>query len=185
MKVFVNLWNPKWKENGVQFSNIFTHFLFIIADFLLAKELDVKNAINVLDEANFADGDWAQLGLQLIDHFDSTTISADHGRASDCMIHTIFQWLRTDTEASWEKLAKAVSKVKGYGEATADIVRQKTGLVHTGMFCLMNVFFVCVKCNFIKRNFIFSTVPAEAISWEGRVSSQLPLTSTVGTHGEP
>ena len=107
---------------------------FIIAEFSLAKELDVKNAINVLDEAKFADGDWVQLGLQLIDHFDSTTISADHGRASDCMIHTIFQWLRTDTKASWEKLAEAVTKVKGYGEATADIVRQKTGLVHTGMF---------------------------------------------------
>ena len=100
----------------------------------LAKKLDVKNAINVLDEANFADGDWAQLGLQLIDHFDSTTIRADHGRASDCMIDTIFQWLRTDTKASWEKLAEAVAKVKGYGEATANIVRQKTGLVHTGMF---------------------------------------------------
>ena len=44
---------------------------------------------------------------------------------------------------------------------------------------------VWVKCNFIKRNLIFSTVAAEAISWEGTVSSQPPLTSTVGTHGEP
>ena len=109
-------------------------FYFIIAEFSLAKELDVKNAINVLDESKFADGDWVQLGLQLIDHFDSTTISADHGRASDCMIQTILQWLRTDSKASWKKLAEAVTKVKGYGEATADIVRQKTGLVHTGMF---------------------------------------------------
>jgi len=120
-------------------------FFFIIAEFSLAKELDVKNAINVLDEAKFADGDWAQLGLQLIDHFDSTTISADHGRASDCMIDTIFQWLRTDTKASWEKLAEAVTKVKGYGEGTANIVRQKTGILYTGMFFLINVFFcVCV-----------------------------------------
>ena len=102
----------------------------------------MKNAINVLDEAKFADGDWAQLGLQLIDHFDSTTIRADHGRASDCMIETILQWLRTDTKASWEKLAEVVTKVKGYGEATAAIVRQKTGIVHIGMFYLMNV--LCV-----------------------------------------
>ena len=102
----------------------------------------MKNAINVLDEAKFADGDWAQLGLQLIDRFDPTTIRADHGRASDCMIETILQWLRTDTKASWEKLAKAVTKVKGYGEATANIVRQKAGIVHTGMFYLMNV--LCV-----------------------------------------
>ena len=100
----------------------------------------MKNVVNVLDEAKFADGVWAQLGLQLIDHFDSTTIRADHGRASDCMIDTIFQWLTTDTKASWEKLAKAVTKVKGYGEATANIVRQKTGIVHTGMFFLMSIF---------------------------------------------
>ena len=127
----VNLPQSKWKE---KFYILLHNFYFIIAEFSLAKELDVKNAIKVLDESKFADGDWAQLGLQLIDHFDSTTIRADHGRASDCMIETIFQWLRTDTKASWEKLAEAVTKVKGYGEATANIVRQKTGLVHTGMF---------------------------------------------------
>ena len=94
----------------------------------------MKNIVNVLDEAMFADGKWAQLGLQLIDHFDSTTIRTDYGRASDCMIDMIFQWLRTDTKASWEKLAEAVTKVKGYGEATAARVLQKAGIVHTGMF---------------------------------------------------
>ena len=99
----------------------------------LAKKLDVKNAINVLAGANFADGDWAQLGLQLIDHFDPTTISADHGKASDCMIQTISQWLRTDTKASWEELAAAVTNVRRYGEATATSVLQKAGIVHTGM----------------------------------------------------
>ena len=101
--------------------------------FFLAKELNVKNVVNVLHEAKFADGDWAQLGLQLIDHFNSATISADHGKASDCMIHMIFQWLRTDTKVSWEKLAAAVTKVKGYGEATAASILQKAGIVHTGM----------------------------------------------------
>ena len=122
-----------WKENGEQFLNINYTIFFIIAEFSLAKELNVKNIVNVLDEAKFADGDWAQLGLQLIDHFDSETIKADHGRASDCMIGTIFQWLRTNTNASWEKLAEAVTKVKRYGEATANIVLQKAGIVHTGM----------------------------------------------------
>ena len=78
------------------------NFYFIIAEFSLAKELDLKNIANVLDEANFADGDWAQLGLQFIDHFDSETIKADHGRASDCMIHTIFQWLRADSNAEYQ-----------------------------------------------------------------------------------
>ena len=107
--------------------------LLFFAELPLAEELDVKNVVNVLHEAKFADGDWAQLGLQLIDHFDSTTIRADHDRASDCMSHTISQWLKSDPKTSWEKLAEAVSKVGGYGEATANIVRQKAGTVHTGM----------------------------------------------------
>ena len=59
--------------------------LFLFAE-LLGKELDVKNIVNVLHEAKFADGDWAQIGLQLIEHFDSTAIRADHDRAGFCMI---------------------------------------------------------------------------------------------------
>ena len=102
----------------------------------LAKELNVKNIVNVLREANFADGVWAQLGLQLIDHFDSTTISADNDTARDCLTCTILQWLRTDTKASWEKLAEAVTKVKGFGEATAASVLQKAGIVHTRMLTI-------------------------------------------------
>ena len=97
-------------------------------------KLDKKNIVNVLHKAGFADGDWAQLGLQLIDHFDSTTVRADHGQASLCMIDTILQWLAKDTEASWEKLAEAIAKVGGYGEATANRVREKAGIVHTGTF---------------------------------------------------
>ena len=97
-------------------------------------KLDEKNIVNVLHEAKFADGDWAQLGLQLIDHFDSTTTRTNHSEASLCMIDTILQWLAKDTEASWEKLAEAIAKVRGYGEATANRVREKAGIVHTGMF---------------------------------------------------
>ena len=106
----------------------------------LAKELNVKNIVNVLHEAKFADGDWPQLGLQLIDHSALTTIKSDQGQAILCMIETISQWLKTDREASWKKLAEAVAKVVGYGEATADIVQEKGGIVHTGMFCLMSAF---------------------------------------------
>ena len=92
-------------------------------------KLDVRNIVNVLHEAKFADGHWAQLGLQLIDHFDSATIGANHQyQPSLCMMDTISQWLRTDLEPSWEKLAAAVAKVQGYGEATADIVRREGGI---------------------------------------------------------
>ena len=98
-------------------------------------ELSERNILNVLHEAKFADAHWEVLGKQLIDHASLTTIRANrHGDSSLCMIDTISQWLRTDLEAFWEKLAGAVAKVEQYGEATAAIVRQKAGIVHTGMF---------------------------------------------------
>ena len=112
--------------------HIYTYFIHA------GLELDVKNVLNVLREAGFADADWAQLGLQLIDHFDSTAIRADHGRPSYCMRETMIQWLMSDTKASWEKLADVVTKVGGYGEATAAIVWEKAGIVHTGMLiCIL------------------------------------------------
>ena len=87
--------------------------------------------MNVLHGAKFADGDWELLGLQLfIQHSTLQIIRVDHrhGDAADCMIETIAQWLRTDIGASWKKLAEAVAKVRGYGEATAAIVRRKAGI---------------------------------------------------------
>lgn len=41
-----------------------------------------------------------------------------------------------DREASWEKLAEAVPKVRGYGEATADTVWEKAGIVNTCTYVL-------------------------------------------------
>ena len=84
-----------------------------------AKELDVKNIVNVLHEAEFADGDWELLGLQLVKHTDLATIDANrHGKVSLCMIDMVSQWLKTELEPSWNKLAEAVEKVEGYGKAT-------------------------------------------------------------------
>ena len=107
----------------------------------------MKTVVNVLHDAKFADGDWAQLALQLIDPTALTTIRANHpGDASHCLIDTVSQWLSTDLTASWEKLAEAVHKVKEYGEATAEIVRQKARIVHT---CMFYVWYQClqfVKC---------------------------------------
>ena len=160
-----------------------TSLVMISLSFFLAKEISVRNVVNVLHEAMFADGDWAKLGLQLIDHFDSTTIRADHGQAILCMIETISQWLKTDREASWEKLAEAVTKVVGCGNATADIIWQKAGRIHTCMFFLMNVF--CEVQFHKEKLFIFLTVASEATLSPHGVSSQLPLTSKVDKHGEP
>ena len=115
---------------------------FFFAEFPQAKQLNVKNVVNVLHEAKFADGDWPKLGLQLIDHSALTTIKSDYGESSLCMIETISRWLKTNSEASWEKLAKAVTKVGGYGEATANIVRQKTGILHTGIYVFYEKYFL-------------------------------------------
>ena len=92
-------------------------------------ELNDKNILNVLHDAEFADAHWELLGKQLIKRSALLNIRANrHGDSSLCMIDTIAQWLRTDTKASWEKLAEAVAKVEQYGEATADSVRQKAGI---------------------------------------------------------
>ena len=90
--------------------------------------------MNVLHQAKVSDGHWEQLGLQLIEHAALTTIKANQHDSSICMIETISQWLRTNTEASWEKLAAAVAEVVGYGKATAHTVLQKAKIVLTCMF---------------------------------------------------
>ena len=93
-------------------------------------ELNQRNILNVLHEAEFTDADWELLGQQLmIKQSILSTIGANRQhQASLCMIDTISQWLRTDTEASWGKLAEAVAKVQKYGKATADIVRREAGI---------------------------------------------------------
>ena len=96
--------------------------------FSLFSGLNVRNVLNVLHEAGFSDGDWFQLGQQLIETTDLKTIQANHHEASKCMIDALSQWLQSDLKASWEKLAEAVTRVGGYGEATAKAVRQKAGI---------------------------------------------------------
>ena len=92
-------------------------------------ELNNRNILNVLHEAWFADAHWELLGEQLISGPALLNIRADrHGDPSLCMIDTISRWLRTDTKASWEKLAAAVAKLEQYEEATANIVRQRAGI---------------------------------------------------------
>ena len=98
------------------------------AAFSLFPGMNERNILNVLHEAGFSDSDWFQLGQQLIETANLKTIEANHRQVSNCMIDTISHWLQSDVEASWEKLAEAVTKVGGYGEATAKAVRQNAGI---------------------------------------------------------
>ena len=114
--------------------------------FSLFSELNVRNALNVLHEAGFSNGDWYQLGQQLIEMAALRRITASDHKPSNCMIDTIAQWLQSDLKASWEKLAEAVTKVGGYGEATAKAVRQKAGI---GKPNLMVKLSFQVKCDLL------------------------------------
>ena len=109
---------------------ILIYAIFSFFGFHTAKmELNDKNIVNVLHEADFADAHWELLGKQLIKRSALLNIRANrHGDSSLCIMDTIAQWLRTDAAKSWEKLAEAIAKVEEYGEATADIVRQDAGI---------------------------------------------------------
>ena len=101
-------------------------------------KLNERNVLKVLHEAKFNDADWELLGKQLIKHSDLLNVRANcHGDSSLCTSDTISQWLRTDLEASWEKLAEAVAKVEGYGKATADTIRQKAGIGKTDFWSII------------------------------------------------
>ena len=101
-------------------------------DFHTAKELSERNILNVLHAAQIADADWERIGMQLIEGHALKNIRANrHGEASLCMIDTISQWVRTDLDRSWEKLAEAVQNVEDYGKATADVVRRNAGIGKT------------------------------------------------------
>ena len=92
----------------------------------------MKNIVNILHEAEFADGHWELLGMQLIECRALTTIKSNrHGEASLCMMDTVSQWLNNEFEPSWQKLSEAVEKVEKYGKRTAKVVRQKAGVGKT------------------------------------------------------
>ena len=112
----------------------------------------MRNIVNVLHEAKFGDGDWELLGLQLIKYTDLTTIEAKRrGKPGLCMMDMVSQWLKTEPEPSWDKLAEAIEKVEEYGKATAKVVRQKAEIGKTD-FVL-----TCSVCCLISLNNINST----------------------------
>ena len=122
-------------------------YVNIVFPSFIARELDVRNILNVLHDrdVDFSDADWELLGQQLLRRSQLRTIRADrNGDPSLCLIDTASTWLQTDLNASWERLAEAIEKVDTYGEKTANTVRQKTGIgeadyqvkVHTGYMCV-------------------------------------------------
>ena len=88
----------------------------------------MKNILNALHRGNFTDGDWFDLGQQLITNAALNTIEADHGGKKHLMIDMVSLWLKSDLNASWETLAEAVKSLEKYGEKAARIVRENAGI---------------------------------------------------------
>ena len=72
---------------------------------------------------------WYDLGLQLrLSPSTLDTIAADHQTADDCKRAMLRKWLQSDPEASWEKLAAALT-LTGHKTA-ATVIRCQFSLVN-------------------------------------------------------
>ena len=97
--------------------------------FCFASELNERNILNVLHEAKFSDEDWFKLGGMLVkNNANLRAVRSRHCDAGNCMIDMVDRWLRSDLNASWESLARALDNVVG-GEKAAGMARQNTGKV--------------------------------------------------------
>ena len=97
--------------------------------FCFVSELNERNILNVLHKAKFSDEDWFKLGGMLVKNSANLrAIRSRHCDAGNCMIDMVDRWLRSDLNASWESLAKALDNVVG-GEKAAGMARQNAGKV--------------------------------------------------------
>ena len=72
---------------------------------------------------------WYDLGLKLqLPPSTLDTIAADHESAHDCKRMMLIEWLSKDPEASWEKLAAALTTI-GH-ETTASCIRRRSVAMH-------------------------------------------------------
>ena len=88
----------------------------------------MRNILNTLHSGNFTDGDWFELGQQLITNAALNTIEADHGGKDHLMIRMVSLWLKSDVNASWETLTEAVKELEKYGENAARIIWENAGI---------------------------------------------------------
>ena len=74
--------------------------------------MDVDHVLTFLDKSNFPDCDWKELGQQLmITPAALKTIQVNRpGEPNICLLDIVSWWLRSDKEATWEKLVEAVKE---------------------------------------------------------------------------
>ena len=82
-------------------------------------ETHVRDALTYLERANFADDDWEQLGRELIKPSALKTIQANRpGEPDICLFDMVSWWLRSDGNATWDKLAEALKTYEGVKQGT-------------------------------------------------------------------
>ena len=89
-------------------------------------ELELRDVVVALKDV--AGTQWYDLGLQLrLSPSTLDTIASDHQTADDCKRMMLRKWLQSDPEASWEKLAAALT-LTGH-KTTAAVIRRQFSLV--------------------------------------------------------
>jgi uncharacterized protein (DUF1800 family) len=98
------------------------------ADRLQYLELELREVVLALKDV--AGTQWYDIGLQLrLSPSILDTIAADHQTADDCKRMMLRKWLQSDPEASWERLAAALT-LTGHMTAAA-VIRSQFSLVTT------------------------------------------------------
>ena len=71
---------------------------------------DLVKILGVLKDGNFPTTKWFDLGLHLhLSYNDLTTINNDYPDSNQCLRECLASWLNSDTAATWDTLANAVS----------------------------------------------------------------------------
>ena len=93
----------------------------MMSDRLNDLELELCDVILALKDV--AGTQWYDLGIQLrLSPSTLDTIASDHQTADDCKRVMLKKWLQSDPEASWEKLATALTLI-GHETTSAAIRR--------------------------------------------------------------
>ena len=94
------------------------------------KDLELELCDVILALKDVAGTQWYDLGLQLrLSPSTVDTIASDHQTADDCKRVMLRKWLQSDPEASWERLAVALT-LTGYKTAAA-VIRRQFSLINT------------------------------------------------------
>ena len=82
--------------------------MYNIKDILNIRDLVI--ILGVLKDGNFQTIKWFDLGLHLrLSYNDLTTVKTDHPDSNRCLQECLASWLKSDTAATWDTLANAVS----------------------------------------------------------------------------